>query len=149
TDVVVNQVLRKYNGFGQLVTEYQAHDGAVNTGSSPKVQYTYATEAKGARLTGMVDPNGRAVNYSYGTAGQVNDRISRLNALIDNDGTTTLEGFSYLGLSTVVERTHGNGTKLTYIKQGAEPNGDAGDQYAGIDRFGRIIDQRWTNTAGT
>ena len=27
--------------------------------------------------------------------------------------------------------------------QGAEGNGDAGDQYAGLDRFGRIGDQRW------
>ena len=33
--------------------------------------------------------------------------------------------------------------KLTYIKQAGEPNGDAGDQYTGLDRFGRVIDQRW------
>jgi hypothetical protein len=36
---------------------------------------------------------------------------------------------------------------LTYIKQGAEPNGPAGDQYTGLDRFGRIVDQRWLATA--
>jgi len=33
--------------------------------------------------------------------------------------------------------------KLTYIKQSGEPNGDAGDQYTGLDRFGRVVDQRW------
>jgi RHS repeat-associated protein len=33
--------------------------------------------------------------------------------------------------------------KLTYIKQAGEPNGDAGDQYTGLDRFGRVVDQRW------
>jgi RHS repeat-associated protein len=33
--------------------------------------------------------------------------------------------------------------KLTYIKQGSEPVGDGGDQYTGLDRFGRVIDQRW------
>jgi len=33
--------------------------------------------------------------------------------------------------------------KLTYIKQTGEPNGDAGDQYTGLDRFGRVVDQRW------
>jgi hypothetical protein len=32
---------------------------------------------------------------------------------------------------------------LTYIKQGVEANGEAGDQYRGLDRFRRIIDQRW------
>jgi hypothetical protein len=33
--------------------------------------------------------------------------------------------------------------KLTYIKQAGEPVGDAGDQYTDLDRFGRVIDQRW------
>jgi RHS repeat-associated protein len=34
--------------------------------------------------------------------------------------------------------------KLTYIQQsGSPPVGDGGDQYTGLDRFGRIIDQRW------
>ena len=33
--------------------------------------------------------------------------------------------------------------KLTYIKQAGEPVGDGGDQYTGLDRFGRVIDQRW------
>ncbi len=33
--------------------------------------------------------------------------------------------------------------RLTYIKQTGEPNGDAGDQYTGLDRFGRVVDQRW------
>jgi hypothetical protein len=32
---------------------------------------------------------------------------------------------------------------LTLIKQGAEANGEAGDQYAGLSRFGRVLDQRW------
>jgi hypothetical protein len=36
---------------------------------------------------------------------------------------------------------------LTYIKQGVEGNGDAGDQYTGLDRFGRVVDQRWIKTS--
>jgi hypothetical protein len=36
---------------------------------------------------------------------------------------------------------------LTYIKAtGSDPNGDAGDQYIGLDRFGRVVDQRWKNS---
>ena len=33
--------------------------------------------------------------------------------------------------------------KLTYIKQAGEPNGDAGDQYTGLDLFSSIVGQRW------
>src|SRR5207237_8525685 len=36
---IVNQVQRAFNGLGQLITEYQSHSGAVNTSTSPKVQY--------------------------------------------------------------------------------------------------------------
>jgi hypothetical protein len=25
-------------------------------------------------------------------------------------------------------------------------NGDTGDRYIGLDRFGRVVDQRWINT---
>src|SRR5205823_2044539 len=55
----VNQVQRAFNGLGQLITEYQAHSGAVNTSTSPKVQYTYSEMAGGAnhsRLTSITYP---------------------------------------------------------------------------------------------
>jgi hypothetical protein len=31
--------------------------------------------------------------------------------------------------------------ELTYYTSGG--SGDAGDQYTGLDRFGRVVDQRW------
>src|SRR5205807_2704143 len=68
TSTVTNQVQRAYNGYGQMITEYQAHGGAVSTGSSPKVQYTYNEGGSGdtptgnnSRATSIVYPNGRAV----------------------------------------------------------------------------------------
>jgi hypothetical protein len=65
-----------------------------------------------------------------------------------SDTSATLEGFDYLGLATVVRRSHPQpGVDLTYIKQGVEGNGDAGDQYTGLDRFGRVVDQRWIKTS--
>ena len=144
---VVNQIQRAYDGLGQLTAEYQAHDGAVDTGTTPKVQYTRSAITKGARSTGMIYPDGRVLNYSYGTANGLNDRISRLDALVDDDGTTRLEGFSYLGLGTVVQRAHDEtGIGLTYIGGGT---GDGGDQYTGIDRFGRVVDQRWVKNGTT
>src|SRR5207245_5508528 len=73
------------------------------------------------------------------------DNISRLSSITDSG--TTLESYTYLGLDTVVKRAHAQpGVDLTYI----DPNGgtgDAGDQYTGLDRFGRVVDQRWYNSS--
>jgi RHS repeat-associated protein len=144
---IVNQVQREFNGLGQLTVEYQSHSGAVNTMSTPKVQYAYSEMSGGAnhsRLTSVTYPNGRVITYNY-ASGLASD-LSRLSSL--TDGGTTLEGYDYLGLGTVVRRTHAQtGVDLTYIKQGAEADGDAGDKYTGLDRFGRVVDQRWLKTS--
>src|SRR5262249_55952862 len=143
---IVNQVQRKFNGLGQLIQEWQAHSGAVNTSSTPNVQYTYSEMAGGAnhsRLTSITYPtydsaSGKGkVTYNYATG--VDDNISRLTSLTQTDNqshTTTLESYSYLGLGTVVKRSHQlpsptPSLDLTYI--GA--TGDGGDQYYGLDRF--------------
>jgi RHS repeat-associated protein len=140
---IVNQVQRTFNGLGQLTSDYQSHSGAVNTSTTPKVQYTYTEMAGGAnhsRLNSMSYADGYVVNYNY--ASGLNDSISRLTSLSDSTGT--LESYDYLGLSTVVRQSHPQpSVDLTYIKQTGESNGDAGDQYTGLDRFGRVVDQRW------
>jgi hypothetical protein len=145
---IVNQVQRAYNGLGQLTQEWQAHSGAVNTNTTPSVQYGYTLMSGGvnnSRLTSMTYPNGKVLNYNYGTAGGLNDTISRLDSLSDSSGT--LEQYTYLGLDTIGKRAHPQpGVDLSYIKQSGESNGDAGDQYTGLDRFGRVVDQRWINT---
>jgi RHS repeat-associated protein len=147
---VVNQVLRQYNGLGQLTAEYQAHGGAVDTSSTPAVRYAYSEMAGGAnhsRLVSMTYPNGRALSYNY--AAGVDGAVSRLTSLSDNaDGTGVLEAYTYLGLSTAVKRTRPQpGEELTYVKRAGEMTGDAGDQYTGLDRFGRVVDQRWLNSS--
>jgi RHS repeat-associated protein len=155
---VANQVLRQYNGLGQLTAEYQAHAGAVLLGGAnptPAVQYAYSQMQNSAsqyanhsRLLRMTYPNGRVVYDTY--ASGLDDTISRLTALSDNaDGTGVLEAYAYLGLDTVVQRTRPQpGEQLTYVRLPGEPAGDAGDQYTGLDRFGRVVDQRWVPTGG-
>jgi len=146
---IVNQVQRAYNGLGQMTQEWQSHSGAVVIGTTPSVQYGYSLMAGGAnhsRLTSITYPNGKVLTYNYGAAGGLNDVISRLASLSDTSGT--LESYDYLGLSTVVRRAHSQpGVDLTYIKQTGEANSDAGDQYIGLDRFGRVVDQRWITTS--
>src|SRR5262249_21658513 len=135
------------NGLGQLTKDYQEHSGSVNTSTSLKVQYAYTEMSGGAnhsRLTGVTYPNGKVLTYNY--ASGLSSNISRLSSLSDTSGT--LESYDYLGLGTVVRRAHSQpGIDLTYIKQTGESNGDAGDQYTGLDRFGRVDDQRWLKTS--
>ena len=143
---IVNQVKREFNGLSQLTVEWQSHSGAV-VGSTPKVQYAYSEMAGAAnhsRPTSVTYPNGRMVSRIYDAG--LDSNISRLSSL--SDGAVTLEGYEYLGLSSVVERNHAEtGVDLSYIKRSGESNGDAGDQYVGLDRFGRIDDQRWLDTS--
>jgi len=47
----------------------------------------------------------------------------------------------------VVESYPQPGVELTYVKLSGESTGDAGDQYTGLDRFGRVVDQRWIVTS--
>ncbi len=57
---IVNDVLFVYNNFGQLTTDYQSHEDAVNPATTPKVQYTYADGSDNTvRPTALVYPNGR------------------------------------------------------------------------------------------
>jgi RHS repeat-associated protein len=144
---IVNQVQRAFNGLGQVITEYQAHSGAVNTSTTPSVQYAYGEMSGGAnssRLNTIAYPGGNILNYNYNTG--LDSTISRLSSLSEN--SVTLESYSYLGVDTVVKRAHSQpGVDLTYIKQTGESTGDAGDQYTGLDRFGRVVDQRWLVTS--
>jgi RHS repeat-associated protein len=142
---VVNQVLRQFNGLGQLTAEYQNVGGAVDTSTTPAVQYAY--DATTGRLTSVTYPSGYVLDYNYGSSGSLDDTISRLSSLSDSGGT--LESYKYLGLDTVVERDHPQtDVNLTYISQ-TSSTGDAGDKYVGLDRFGRVVDQNWYNTSTT
>jgi len=147
---IVNQVQREFNGLGQLITEWQATNGVVNTSTSPKVQYAYSFAPSGStnhsRLTSITYPNGRVVTYNY--ASGLGSDILRLTSI--SDGGTTLESYEYLGYGTVVTRGHAqSGVDLTYVKLSGESDGAAGDKYNGLDLFGRIIDHRWTTNTPT
>jgi YD repeat-containing protein len=151
---VVNQVRDAFNGLGQLTDRYQEHGGAVNTSSTPAVRYAYAEMAGGqnnSRLVSMTYPNGRVLDYVYNTG--LDSTISRLSAIADDvSGTpgTVLESYRYLGLGTIVERKHPQPqVDLTYVRQAGDAyaNADGGDQYIGLDRFGRVVDQDWFDTS--
>ena len=149
---LVNQVERVYNGLNQLTNEYQAHNSSgVNTSTSPQIQYSYNTNfdtmssgENNSRLNSMTYPNGRILDYVYNSG--LDASITRVSALADDITGTHLEDYLYLGLGTIVERDHAEtGFNLSYIQQSGDTyyNSDGGDQYTGLDRFGRVIDQFW------
>jgi len=146
---VVNDVLMVYNTFMQLTGQYQNHSGAATT-SSPAVQYTYANgSANTVRLTETTYPSGRNVYYNYGTGGGTNDLLSRVGALLDNDDSTSLAAYTYVGLGRIAQAASAvPGTALTYIQLSTTnpPVGSGGDQYTGWDQFNRIVDQRWVKS---
>jgi RHS repeat-associated protein len=145
---VVNQVKRDFNGLGQLTADTQSHAGAVGP-STPKVQYAYSAMPGGAnhsRPAYVNYPSGYVLTSDYGPPGGLDDRISRLASR--SEQSAVVDTYAYLGLGAVVRRSHPQpGVDLTYLKQGSEGDGEAGDQYAGLDRFGRVADQRWVTTA--
>jgi RHS repeat-associated protein len=144
---VLNQVGRVFNGFGQLTIEWQSHLGAIDLSSTPKVSYGYSLTSGGnhSRITSLTHPDGYVVGYGYDSG--LDATISRLSRL--SNGATTLESYRYLGASEVVERARPEvGITLSLVSQTGS-TGDGGDQYTGLDRFGRLVDQRWFSGSGS
>jgi YD repeat-containing protein len=160
---VVNEVKFTYNDFGQITADYQAHSGTVNTSTTPKVQYGYANgSANTIRPTTITYPNGRMITFSYGAADSMNDALSRIDSVVDDDaGSTHLADYSYLGvgpagglLPTVNSPFNPGAVEVDYTEPdikytlvgtagGNDP--DTGDIYRGMDRFARIKDCYWYN----
>ncbi|MEZ6109489.1 MAG: hypothetical protein R3C99_00310 [Pirellulaceae bacterium] len=145
---VVNEVLFAYNDFGQLITEYQAHGGSVNTSTTPKVQYGYADGSNNTiRPTSLTYPSGRVISYDYGAANSAADAVGRIASIIDDDASSThLADYTYLGLGTFVEVDYTEpDIKYTLVGLAGGNDPDTGDIYHGLDRFGRVKDCRWHN----
>ena len=88
------------NGFQQLISEYQEHDGPVN--AAPHHWSSTATPTVRPTRSGHVGHISQRQNliYSYGTAGGMDDNLSRITAFNwTGDGTTV---HTYLGLGTIV-----------------------------------------------
>ncbi len=134
-----------FRRWGNLVQEWQSHSGAVDIGTTPSIQYTYADGATSGvaaylRLTQTAYPNGRTVNYNYPTG--VDAIMSRLGSITDSDSTTDA-AYTYLGLDTIVKEDFQQaGVNLNY-----DPSGS--NSYTGFDRFGRVIDQLWATDGGS
>lgn len=153
TNGVINQVARSYSGFGQLINEWQAHTGGAVAGVTPAVNYVYTNTNGGtgnhSRRITVNYPSLYALNYIFtGPVDSAMSRPSHLSGLRANDATAvTLEAFKYLGASTVVERSRPE-IDTTFTLVPGTTAGAAGDKYTGLDRFDRVVVQRWANGPG-
>lgn len=134
---VVNEVQNDYNDFAQPTDQYQAHSGAVDINSTPKVQYAFADgSANHIRPTSITYPDGRVISLDYGTAGGMDDILSRPQAI--KDGALELAKYTWLGQAAVVQ--------VDYTEPDVRHDlitGSGDDPYDGLDRFGRITDNLW------
>ena len=113
---VVNQIVYAYDGWGNVATSWQAHNGKVDNDGldgddSPSVQYGYDSLARLTSVTYPTDPPGaptnRVVGYSYGggVATSMDYRLSRVSAITDGvTGTPPhFADYTYLGAGTIVK----------------------------------------------
>jgi len=108
--------------------------------SSPKVTYSYADgSANTLRPTSVTYPDGRVLTYDYGTSGGMNDKLSRVESP-GFGGTSNLVQPSYVGLGTQVRTNYTQPQVRWDLATGSGAN-----PYAGLDRFGRVIDNKWIN----
>jgi YD repeat-containing protein len=144
---IVNQVVMVYDAFGNLAADKQSHSGAVS-GGTPVVAYSYSDgSANTVRRIAITYPNGKVLNFLYGSANSVDDHFNRVTALKFAGDSTPLVEYTYVGVAWQIRVGYpGPGVELTYKRQGDEPIGDAGDPYNGYDRFGRTQDIWWRTT---
>jgi len=125
SEAVVNQIRFEYNNSRKLLRLYQSFDGAVDPLSTPYLEYTYDF-SKGNRLISATYPGGRALVYSYGVAGSLQDMMGRPIAI--EDGPTSLATYAYTGDGTIAHVNHPQ-PGLSFVLQ--------------RDRFGRPTDHVW------
>ncbi|WP_146561198.1 RHS repeat domain-containing protein [Posidoniimonas corsicana] len=138
---VTSDVEYLYNDFSQITTERQQH-GAAATGSSPKVQYGYDDASGGSntiRRESVTYPDGTVLAIGYGSG--VNNELSRVEKLTWD--STDVVSYDYLGMNQVVIQKYPEpSTDVEYTLDHGTANA-----YAGLDRFGRVVDLQWLQGA--
>jgi hypothetical protein len=88
---------------------------------------------KTVRLEEVTYRDAREINYDYGTAGAIDDIMSRLASIKDDDDSTVLASYKYLGANRIVTEDYEE------IEVNLDYNSDG--NLGGLDRFGRVADQ--------
>jgi RHS repeat-associated protein len=151
---VVNQDEDVYNGLGQLTGEYQSVSGAVNTSSTPEVQYAFSDPSLGSRQTSETYPNGRVIDDVYNSG--IDTTIGRVSSIADAAGSAAgnLQAYSYQGVGTIIGYIDGNGlaetttldsfgrdAEIKYVSTDAAGSPTTDDFAYGYDQDGNVLYQ--------
>ncbi|WP_157605111.1 HNH endonuclease [Schlesneria paludicola] len=151
TGSIVNEVQFVPDEMDQIAVTYQSHSGAVNTSTTPKVQYVNNNNTAGSvfnkqyRRQWITYPNGRIIYHDFGPAGNPYDVLNQVRTIHETNtlGTTFVQ-YEYNGAgSTLAGVTLSEPSlKLDYFQ------GTVGT-YKGRDRFGRVVDHYWKGSGST
>ena len=97
---------------------------------------------KYVRLDKVTYSDGREINYDYGTADAIDDIMSRLASIKDDDDSTVLASYRYLGAGRIVTEDYEE------IQVNLDYAGDT-NTFSALDRFGRVVDQVWNDYGAT
>ncbi|WP_010584091.1 RHS repeat domain-containing protein [Schlesneria paludicola] len=148
---IVNEVQFTLDEMDQIAVTYQSHSGAVNTSTTPKVQYVNNNNTAGSvynkqyRRQWITYPNGRIIYHDFGPAGNPYDVLNQVRTISETNTLGTIFAqYDYNGAgSTLASVTLPEPSlKLDYFQ------GTAGT-YAGRDRFGRVVDHYWKGSGTT
>ncbi|MBX3372754.1 MAG: hypothetical protein KF817_02885 [Phycisphaeraceae bacterium] len=166
TPVVRNEVRFGYTPLWQVAHVDQSHAGAVTyDGPDPeaparRVAYQYDTiPASGtgaarnvSRLHALVHPDGSRVIHGYGGSTSPDTRVSRVRSIAIEDAgampppAVTVADSAFTGWSIPV--LIGYPVPGVRLDRQTQDNGrSTAGAYAGYDRFGRVVRQKWVDDA--
>ena len=148
---VRNEVQHTYNDHGRLSAEYQSHNGAVNTGSSWRVNYFYDQSTIGnifddqVRLRQLTYGSGKQIHFDYGSTSGLNDLLGRIQRVRENTTSgTVLAQYDYMGNNRLV--------KTDLVAAGFRSSDHLDDSdgiYEMLDRHGRMAGKFWFQYIGS
>jgi RHS repeat-associated protein len=103
------------------------------------VEYAYADGSDNhVRRTSMTYPDGRVLEYHYGSGGSADDKLSRISALKINGEGSNLAEYTYLGAGSVVTAHYPQPDYTWNLATGS-----GATRYAGLDTFDRTLACLW------
>lgn len=145
---VENAVQFAYDARGRLEDVVQDPDSDIGGGDDLTVSYTYDDEPIGSgnrsRLGELTYPDGSIFVSKYGSAGSVNDLLSRQEAIQPSAGGANIVEYEFIGAGMMATTTYGAAGFIldrTIKHNGERPDGE----YPGYDQFGRVIRHVWAD----
>ncbi len=153
---MLNEVKYTYDGWGLVQKSEQDRDSAVTGGGNQyyvsfnTVKSAPAGGRQALRRAGVNYSGHGLVSYAYTVpSGGFNNEAGRVGRVSFTPRTgafaVALADYQYMGVGTLV------GTDLPQpsVRRDLSENAVGGDKYPDLDRWGRVVESRWTSYKGT